>query len=348
MPFVAEAIANGFPVSMQSTVRSLLVYSLLPPLTGPQSLQSFGLGHRTFTLTTRVSIKSSSTFPSLSGLGRLMLILGRIFNPRSSFLKEPQFYGALDAKGAFMSIVDPQEFRAYRQHYGSLFSTRAVMAMYPVIAANISKCSDVLLQSLTCGKPVDLQMLYRNMVVRDPQHVKSNVSDGGNSHRQISCVKLCWVRVSISFNVVMQVILSWLHSTRYILPHGLVQDPFFCPVFILALELTIMNLVITFPSVARLLNLLPESWQARIAPEFAWFRGVRYTTYIGLNTLVSIYHNANLRRFAKNGSRRPKYARQRALPQRTLHTLISMLIWINVIHAFDHLQIPSRTPSNSF
>ncbi|KUJ06618.1 cytochrome P450 [Mollisia scopiformis] len=85
----------------------------------------------------------------------------KIFNIRTMYMKEPDFYGRLGASNSIVGIMDPDQHRVHRRLLNPMFSKRYIYTLSPLMAEKLEMAIRVMEERCQSRKPVDIQTLYR-------------------------------------------------------------------------------------------------------------------------------------------------------------------------------------------
>ncbi|KAJ5192836.1 elymoclavine monooxygenase [Penicillium cf. viridicatum] len=154
-----------------------------------------------------------------------------MFASKTKYRKDPQFYDALDGKGALLSITDDQEYRSYRSHMSPLFSVKFAADAAPTVLSELERMSGYLDKQKAAGMPIDIQLVYRAFVA------------------DIGCRAL--LGHELDFMAFGLETTQFMHATKQLQKASW--------------------LVIQFPNAMRLLNYLPDFINNIMAPELMWF-----------------------------------------------------------------------------
>ncbi|TEY57352.1 hypothetical protein BOTCAL_0220g00050 [Botryotinia calthae] len=87
----------------------------------------------------------------------------KMFNNRTSYLKDPSVYKNLSMNESILSILNPHKHRLRRQKVSSLFSTKAVDSMAPDVLAIVQKAANIMMKRGEEKRPVDMYRLCRSI-----------------------------------------------------------------------------------------------------------------------------------------------------------------------------------------
>ncbi|KAF7859461.1 uncharacterized protein EAF02_010909 [Botrytis sinoallii] len=87
----------------------------------------------------------------------------QMFNNRTTYRKDPDFYKQISLSESLLSILDPHEHRLRRQKVRSIFSSKAADSMAPGILAITQEAVNVMIKRGEEKRPIDMHRLCRSI-----------------------------------------------------------------------------------------------------------------------------------------------------------------------------------------
>lgn len=89
----------------------------------------------------------------------------RVHSPQTRFLKSEYFYADLGISNALLNLTDPHEHKIRRAIVNPLFSQKSVNVLASMVQDKLEQAMDVMKRHDLEGKPIDIQKLYRCILV---------------------------------------------------------------------------------------------------------------------------------------------------------------------------------------
>ena len=96
-------------------------------------------------------------------LKRCLTPFDRVFGPQGKFLKAELLYGSVN--DAMVFLRDPRMHKTRRAIVNPIFSQKSVSALESMMQDHIKKVIHIMNTYESKGKPIDIQNLYRCMMV---------------------------------------------------------------------------------------------------------------------------------------------------------------------------------------
>ncbi len=88
-----------------------------------------------------------------------------MYGPREGFVKAPEFWSVLGIPGALVAMTDPKAHRIRRNIMNPAFTAQAASRQEPQMAGAVLKFVAALERRCKDGSPVNIQILYRKLIV---------------------------------------------------------------------------------------------------------------------------------------------------------------------------------------